>query len=290
MDLYSLNLFLHLSETLHFGKTSQACNLSPSALSRQIQRMEEEVGQRLFERDNRKVQLTRAGLLLLEFAQGVLENWKDLKEKLAGEAKTLRGEIRLFCSVTASLSILPGLLNTFRAAYPEVTIRLETGDAGMAIQKVVKGETDIAVSALPDRLPKEVVFKVLTETALVFIGPKIPWAYSQTLNKEIPWKEIPMILSEHGLARTRIDAWFRKKKIHPHIYAQVAGNEAILSMVSLGCGVGVVPKLVLENSPVRKDVSLLDVQPELPPYSVGICIQKRKREGKLIRAFWDIRD
>ncbi len=290
MDQYSLKLFLHLTETLHFGKTSQAGNISPSALSRQIQRMEEEVGQRLFERDNRIVQLTRAGLLFRDYAKTVLEKWQSLRDDLMVEEGSLKGEISLYCSVTASLSILPDLLNAFRTAYPAVHIRLQTGDAGMAIQKVVEGETDIAVSALPERIPKELMFKVLTETALVFVAPKNPWEFSGSLKKEIPWKKIPIIISEHGLARKRIDAWFKKKGIQPNIYAQVAGNEAILSMVSLGCGIGVVPRLVFENSPLQKNISILDIKPELTPYAVGICIRKRKINSRLVRAFWEVRD
>ena len=290
MDQYSLKLFLHLTETLHFAKTSRACHISPSALSRQIQRMEDEVGQRLFERDNRRVKLTRAGLLFREYAKTVQEKWQSLMDELMEEKGTLKGEISIYCSVTASLSILPGLLNAFRAAYPEVNIRLQTGDAGMAIQKVIEGETDIAVSALPERLPKELIFKIVTETALVFVGPRIQWEFSRALKKEIPWKNIPMILSEHGLARKRIDAWFKKKRVQPNIYAQVAGNEAILSMVSLGCGIGIVPRLVFENSPLRKNISILEIKPALTPYAVGICIQKRKIKSRLVRAFWEIRN
>jgi LysR family transcriptional regulator, positive regulator for ilvC len=288
MDQYSIKLFLHLTETLHFGKTSQACNLSPSALSRQIQRMEDEVGQRLFDRDNRKVEITRAGQLFKEYAKTVQEKWQSLMDEMVGEERTLKGEISLYCSVTASLSILPELLNAFRNAYPKVHIRLQTGDAGMAIQKVIEGESDIAVSALPDRLPKELMFKILTETALVFVGPKIQWEFSRALKKEIPWEKIPMILSEHGLARKRIDTWFKKRGIQPNIYAQVAGNEAILSMVSLGCGIGVVPKLVFESSPLQKNISILDIKPELAPYAVGICIQKRRIKSRIVRAFWEI--
>ena len=54
-----------------------------------------------------------------------------------------------------------------------------------------------------------------------------------------------MILQEKGIARQRLDAWFQANGRHPQIYAQVAGNEAIVSMVSLGFGVGVVPEIVL---------------------------------------------
>lgn len=287
MDNYSLKLFLHLTESLHFGKTSQACNISPSALSRQIQRMEQEVGQRLFERDNRMVRLTEAGSLFRDYARDVLEKWQALMDTLSDEGSTLRGEISIYCSVTASLSILPDLLDTFRKSYPKIHIRLQTGDAAMAIQKVVEGEIDIAVTPLPDTLPKTLQFKILTEASLVFIAPKISWEFSGSLKDSIPWNEIPMILSEHGLARKRIDAWFRKKGIKPKIYAHVSGNEAILSMVSLGCGVGIVPRLVIENSPIQNKVALLDIQPELTPYSVGICVQKRRIQSPLVRAFWE---
>ena len=74
-------------------------------------------------------------------------------------------------------------------------------------------------------------------------------------------------------------------KIQPNIYAQVSGHEAILSTVSPGCGIGVVPKLVFDKSPLKKNVRILDVEPEISLYAVGICIQKRKLKSRLVRAF-----
>ena len=78
-----------------------------------------------------------------------------------------------------------------------------------------------------------------------------------------------MILAEQALSRRRVDAWFRKKGLRPRIYAEVAGHEAILSMVRLGCGVGVVPALVLETSSFRDQIRVLQVTPALTPYRVG---------------------
>lgn len=288
LDHYSLKLFLHLSQSLHFGRTGQACNISPSALSRQIQRMEDEVGQRLFERDNRKVTLTPAGRLFREYAREVMEKWQSLLNELAAAEHLLKGEINIYCSVTASLSILPDLLERFRAFYPSVSIRLQTGDAGIALKKAVQGEADVAVAALPQPVPKVLASKVLTQVSLVFVGPKISWEFSDIVEKQIPWDRIPLILSERGLARKRVDAWFKRKDIAPNIYARVSGNEAILAMVALGCGIGIVPGLVIENSPFRNRVNTLTVTPALPPYDVGICVLKRKMKSRLIQAFWEI--
>ena len=68
VDFDDLRLFLHLSRSLHFGRTSQECHVSASALSRAIQRLERNVSQQLFDRDNRSVDLTRAGARLQQFA------------------------------------------------------------------------------------------------------------------------------------------------------------------------------------------------------------------------------
>ena len=73
MDLHSLRLFLHLAGTLHFGRTSDACAISPSALSRTIRRLEDEIGHGLFVRDNRSVQLSAVGLEFRDFARDTVD-------------------------------------------------------------------------------------------------------------------------------------------------------------------------------------------------------------------------
>ncbi len=73
IDLNSLRLFLHLAETLHFGRTSHACAISAAALSRSIRRLEDEIGHGLFVRDNRSVQLSPAGLRFRAFARDTVD-------------------------------------------------------------------------------------------------------------------------------------------------------------------------------------------------------------------------
>ena len=70
------------------------------------------------------------------------------------------------------------------------------------------------------------------------------------------------------------------------IYAQIAGNEAIVSMVSLGFGVGIVPRIVLDNSPLADQVRVLDVRPGLDPYEVGLFALDKRLASPLISAFW----
>ena len=97
-----------------------------------------------------------------------------------------------------------------------------------------------------------------------------------------------MILAASGIARKRVDTWFRTLNVTPKIYAQVAGNEAIVSMVSLGFGVGIVPKIVLDNSPHAARVRILNVNPELDAYDLGLFTLKRHLQNPLVRAFWSL--
>ena len=68
---------------------------------------------------------------------------------IQGNKQQLSGEIRLFCSVTASFSHLPEILTDFRLAYPKIELKLSTGDPAKAIDKLLHNEADIVISALP---------------------------------------------------------------------------------------------------------------------------------------------
>jgi len=289
MDTRLLKQFTHLADSLHFGRASEASHVSPSALSRSIRQLEAEVGVQLFERDNRSVHLTHAGERFLDYARDSLTQWDVVRNELMSEAGELHGEVRIYCSVTASYSFLFELLSAFRRDHPRIEIKLHTGDPEHAISRVQAGEEDIAIGARPGRMPHGLAFKPIAISPLVFIAAKKHPQHSKLSGggtSASDWADTPMILSESGLSRRRVDSWFRALGVQPTIYAQVAGNEAIVSMVSLGFGVGVVPRIVLDNSPLAKKVQVLEIQPALEPYEVGLFTLEKKLKSPLVRAFW----
>jgi LysR family positive regulator for ilvC len=290
MDTRSLRAFLALAGALHFGRAAESCNLSASALSRLIQRLEHELGCRLFERGNRSVRLTAQGRVLQAQAQELADRLERLDRQLADRSQSLAGTLSLYCSVTASYSILSGLLPAYRRRYPGVELALHTGDEASAIRRVQQGRDDAVIAARPDRLPAGLRFLELATTPLVFIAPaggeeRPPGSPSSAAARHA-WSRVPMILPEAGLARERVDAWFRSCRLQPRVHAQVSGNEAIAAMVALGFGVGVVPLLVLRASPLREGVRVLDVVPELAPFRIGLCCRRQALENPLVEALW----
>jgi LysR family positive regulator for ilvC len=282
MDISKLKIFCTLAQQLHFGRAAESCHISPSALSRNIKQLEDDLGIQLFERDNRSVALTQDGKQFLHFAREMLQQWETYQESILSQADQLRGQLSIYCSVTASYSFLYEILTEFRKQHPGIAIKLHTGDPAQSIERVLAGQEDIAIAAKPDKIPTGISFKPITDSPLIFIcaKEKMEWDH-------VEWSQIPVIIPEEGLARERLDVWFKAQQIKPTIYAEVKGNEAIVSMVSLGFGVGVLPKIVLDNSPLKDQVENFIHQPDLGPYAMGICVMQKKLKSPIVNAFWE---
>jgi LysR family positive regulator for ilvC len=115
---------------------------------------------------------------------------------------------------------------------------------------VVTGEADLAIAGKPETLPGAVAFSMLENLAVVLIAPALPCPVRNQVSVETRLVDGAVYHGRSGPVRRRIELWFRRHKIsNPSIYATVGGHEAMVSMVALGCGVALLPEVVLENSP-----------------------------------------
>ena len=287
-----LQQFLTLSDTLHFGKASQVLHISPPTLSRSVKQLENQLGCELFLRDNRSVELTSEGIKFQQFAQENLQQWQQFQESFSQGGQQLQGTISLYCSVTASYSFLHEVLLKFRVDYPKIEIILHTGDADNAITRVLNDQEDIAIAAKPSIMPPTLAFELLGQTALVMVAPQNSEFKKQFDTRNISqwdkqtWQTVPMILPERGVFREKFDVWLNQSSLSPNIYAQVGGNEAIVSMVSLGFGIGIVPSIVVENSPLSDQVEVIADQPSFMPIEIGFCVRKKRLQSPLVKALW----
>lgn len=288
MDTIQLKHFLSITETLHFGKSSMRCNLSPSAFTRSIKRLENDLGYDLLERNNRSVILTPAGELFKNYAIDILEKLKEFKNTAVINENNLKGEISLYCTVTACYSILPPIIEDFRSLYPDIHLNLITGNESSTLQRVIDEEVDLSIISMPEKLPKNIIFYPVTVTPLVFVAPDFDTGFLLKESRDFNLGKTPFILPEKGVARKRADIWFHKKNISPEIYAQVSGNEAILAMVSLGCGIGLVPELVIDKSPFKDKIRIIDIEPAFESYLIGICLNKKNNSNPYIKVFSDL--
>lgn len=294
MDTKSLTVFLSVCSTLNFSRTADLQHMSVSAVSRCVQRLEASVGQSLFERDRRSMRLTSAGSILKHYAEQAVDDWDHVRRQLTNE-RDLVGEVSLFCSVTASFSVLSPVLESFRQAYPGVHIMLHAGDQADGVGRVLEGRDDVAVTVRPDRLAARLDFLTLTESSMCLCIPAADCATRQALKLDgqhvAPgvWADVPFIVPERGITRDMIDAWFVGIGVaRPRLYAQVAGHEAIVAMVALGLGVGFAPEVVVRNSGFQQGVEPLPLEEPLPDLRIGLCALRHRLRSPLVRSLWRV--
>ncbi len=273
MDFHELAAFRVLAREKHFAHAAAALNMSPSALSRLVARLEAESGYRLIDRDTRTVRLTREGEEFLSFTQEVLLRRGDLPARLAASAGQLGGSVRLYASVTACYSIVPPFAEALHRTWPSLRLEVETGDPAEGARRVREEQADIAVSALPAGGYPDLDSWSVYRTPLVFASStRGPWHLSNPARLE-DLEAIPLILPRAGLARERLDRAQRKAGIAPQIAAETAGNEALLALVRLGLGIGLVPSLVLEQGPFADGLEPFAC-PALGDYDIGFIQRK----------------
>lgn len=284
MDIKSLQLFNHLASSLHFGETARLMYVSPSTLSRSIQRLEQETGAALFVRTNRSVVLTPAGHKLLAFSRKVVRDWQALQAELDESGQALTGQLNVYCSVTASQSHLPRLLTQLRERHPAVELRLVTGDPALALSQVQRRQCDASIAIHTPDFPAELAFRALDEIPLDLIVPR---SWGITRLDQLDWRQHQVVMPEHGPTRRIVYHWFAEQGIRPTVYASVGGNEAIVSMVAFECGVGFVPQVVLNHSTLASQVTRIAVN-SIEAYQLGLCCLKQRQQEPLLAALFQL--
>ncbi|MGX5201003.1 HTH-type transcriptional activator IlvY [Aliikangiella sp. IMCC44632] len=287
MKIQDLSAFIQLAESLHFNQTANQIHMTPSTLSRLIQRLEEAVGAELFVRNKRQVQLSMAGRRYLEFANRVIEEWRLVKHDLSPSVQLMEGRLSLFCTVTAAHYYLAQVLQGFREDYPRVELGIETGDVALAKNGVLASKYDFAFAVNEDTPNNQLAFHHIDFIPFTFIAPKGLRLLNHDLNKEfIDWNRVPFVLPESGPSLKQLQSWFKKMQIKPKVYARVSGNEALVSMVALGCGIGAIPAPVLSHSPIADRVQKLAVEILPQPFDLGIIGLKSRLQEPVLKAFW----
>jgi LysR family positive regulator for ilvC len=282
-DLEDLRMFLHLAAARHYGRTAAACHVSQPTLSRTIKRLEREVGVPLFDRDRRGVFLTSEGARFRTTAEDIVGAWDAFASGEDGAGIEARGTVVLYCSVTASQTLVPDLLRDVRAAHPAVRVDLQTGYAADALAKLDDGSAQIAVAPLPPRVPRHLLVAVLAHTTLVPVAAE---EHRRALRRRDGWAAVPLVLPASGLARTLADRWLARSGIRPASVTEAVGHEAVLALVAAGWGVGIVPDLVASESALASRFETVRAPSPMPGFDVAACTTPDHLSSRGVRAVW----
>ncbi|KOF54592.1 MULTISPECIES: LysR family transcriptional regulator [unclassified Achromobacter] len=144
-----VDAFLALAESGKFSVAADRCNVSPSAFSQIISRLEEQVGARLFDRDTRNVSLTAEGQLFLTGARRIHAEWQAALSAIRNQSQLNQGRVAIAAPPSLSSDWLPRLFADFRAEHPAIVLRLHDVISERSLDMIAAGDVDFGLNAVP---------------------------------------------------------------------------------------------------------------------------------------------
>jgi LysR family transcriptional regulator, nitrogen assimilation regulatory protein len=197
MDLRQFRYFIQAAKRQNFRRASEDLRVAQSALTRQIQYLEQELGFLLFDRVKRGVRLTAAGQRLLERSQLILGEVDRLKETLQIEAHVPSGPASLAAPPSIGRLLFNKLAQTFLKSYPKVTLSLVEGWTSNVMGQLRRGELSLAIVTDPPPDPLLEYTHLFTESIYLVGRPDDPWLKKRSLEVK-SLADLPLVMTSKG--------------------------------------------------------------------------------------------
>jgi DNA-binding transcriptional LysR family regulator len=197
-DLETLELLVAVADTGSIGRAAAQQQITQPAASARLRTLERKLALRLLDRSRRGSRLTPAGLVVTDWARGVLDQAHVLAEALAALQAQQRGELRLAASLTLAEQLLPGWLVSLRQVSPATHVGLRVTNSHQVIEALRHGEADLGFIEGPF-VPRDLrSFAVGRDRLAVVTAPDHPWARRRTPVSGAELAETPLLLREPG--------------------------------------------------------------------------------------------
>lgn len=291
LELRQLRYFVTVAEELHFGKAALRLHMTQPPLSQTIQALEELLGAALFERNRRGVTLTAAGAALLPEARRMLAQAQELPQLVQRAAAGEVGRLSLAFVSSADYSVLPPFLRAYRAAYPQVQINLQEATSDLQLDDLLHARIDagLLIPPLPDKSRAELDYLPVLNEPLILAAP----AGLDALNTPGPvaladLPPLPLIIFPRAIAPALYDAVlavFGAAGITPEIGQQAIQMQTIVSLVSAGMGLALVPQSV--SNLMRPGVEYRSLRDPTPLVETGLA-WRRDHVTPVLQGFLDL--
>ncbi len=275
-DLDELRAFLAIADTGSFRAGAALLHLSPSALSRRIDKLERGLSIRLFERSTRKVELTALGRGFVARARNVLHEFDEALLGIGEVATRLSGEVSIACVPSAVAHVLPPVLRRFHASYPGIRVRVIDESSIDILGTVARAEVDFGLTYIGAEEP-DLEFDALIDDPFVVACRR---DHPLAARRRVRWAELDahevIALAPGTGNRLLIDLALARRTPVPRWFCSVNHVAALLAFVDAGLGVGVVPRMALPRGRSHAVIGVTLVEPAIVR-TVGL-IRRRGRE------------
>jgi DNA-binding transcriptional LysR family regulator len=249
VDLDDLRAFVAVAELRSFNAAAQLIHLSQPALTRRVQKLEENLGVSLLERTTRRVELTTVGRDFLPKARRLLDDLDASLLSVREIAEHRSGLVNIACIPTAAYYFLPDVIATYSKTYPNIRIRVVDEGANAVLQSVLNGEVELGITLLGTQ-ESEITFDPLVEEPFVLA---CRGDHELAARKEVSWQELKpyRFITVGRLSGNRLilDLQLAQTDWRPRWFYEVQHLSTSLGLVEAGLGIAALPRMSLPAGP-----------------------------------------
>ena len=291
LELRQLRYFVTVADELHFGRAAVRLHMTQPPLSQAIAALEDQLGAPLFVRNRRTVALTPAGAALLPEAKRLLAEAASLPALVRRAAAGEAGRLAIAFITSADYSVLPPFLRRYSERYPDVHLSLHEATSDVQVEELLRGRIDAGflIPPLPDRALAQLDYLKVLDEPLILCAPAglaLPPDGAPVRLQDLP--HLPLIIFPREVSPALHDAilsCWRAAGITPAVGQQAIQMQTIVSLVSAGMGLALVPQSV--SNLMRPGVEYRALADPTPRVDTGIA-WRRDNPSPVLQGFLEL--
>jgi DNA-binding transcriptional LysR family regulator len=287
MDYDQLASFLEVAKLQSFSRAAEKIYRTQPAISAQVRLLEQECGEKLFDRSGKKVQLTPAGEILRGYAEKLLDLQKQALQAIAELNQTPRGKLYIGANEATCLYVIPKTFASFKQLYPLVQISIYRNFSHKIVQKVQEGAVDLGIVTLPQTANNMEVIPMFRDEVQVVVPKNHPLAKKRSVTIE-EVAQYPLILPKTGHTRVVVDRLFREFRDHLQISMELASVETQKKFVGAGLGISLINRAYAQPEVAAGLLKLIPFEGQKIYRELGLIYRRDRYLSLPAKVFIDV--
>lgn len=266
MNIQQLRYIIAVNRFRNFAKAAESCHVSQPTLSAMLQKLEEELDIRIFQRSNKSVAPTTAGVKIIRQAEKALMEVERIGEIINEDKGTIGGRFALAVGPTIAPYILPQFIKHYRELFPAVELSIQEMKADFMVGSLLRGELDAGIAISDNRCEGILEIPLYTEKFMVYLAEscwrKLPVFKPENLEHENMW-----IMKDAQCLRDSAFSFCKARNKGNHIY-EAGSITTLVHIVDANGGFTIIPEMHLPflTEQQRKNVRPIE----------GNCLSQRR--------------
>ncbi|MHB1415171.1 MAG: LysR family transcriptional regulator [Chloroflexota bacterium] len=282
-----LKVFVVVAERGNFTRAAEELFMAQPSVSAVIGRLEQTVGLQLFDQIGKRIHLTEAGETMLVYARRILALVEEAEGALGEFQEAGSGRLLMGASNTIGIYVLPHVLRSFRALYPEVSVAIEIGNTSQVVSGVQCNRLDFGLVAGHPEHPDLKIGHFLTDRLVLIVPAEHPLAKEPSLSVADLARE-PFIIRERGATtRAVVEQEMSRLGVQLNVTMEVGDNEAVKQAVAAGLGVSILSEFTIATELALGRIAQLQIAGAHFRRDFYLLWHKDKYRTKTVRQFLD---